>query len=31
MEEISPEGVITGDRWNVLTGTVDFVFDFHDG
>ena len=30
MQEISPEGIITGDTWNVLDGTVDFVFDFHD-
>lgn len=30
MEQVLPEGVITGDTWNVLKGTVDFVYDFHD-
>ncbi|MBP8617882.1 MAG: right-handed parallel beta-helix repeat-containing protein [Candidatus Pacebacteria bacterium] len=30
MEAISPAGVSTGNVWNVLDGTVNFVFDFHD-
>ncbi|MBA7467418.1 MAG: hypothetical protein GH158_03740 [Dehalococcoidia bacterium] len=30
MEEILSLGVISGNTWNVLTGTVEFVFDFQD-
>ena len=30
MENITPEGVVDGDTWSVLTDDVTFVFDFHD-